>query len=94
MGRKKSEINWVGVRAFARHRGVKQGSVTDRINDGTLNRAIKTFPSGKKRINQDLADKLWDQNSVKIDEDKPVETPPDTENPDDPKNQPTLMHGQ
>jgi hypothetical protein len=56
---KSEAINWLGVNKYAAHRGVKSGSVSKAIKNGVISAAVRQYPSGKKLINQEYADRLW-----------------------------------
>jgi len=52
----------MGIREYARHRNVKQASVTDAINSGRIADAV-ILQRGNKKIACELADELWLRNT-------------------------------
>jgi len=55
--------NLMGLREYARHRGVSLAAVQDAIKKDKLTAAIVTKGKNKK-INYKTADKLWSQNTI------------------------------
>lgn len=53
----------VGLRAYSRHRGVSLSAVQKAIATGRLDAAVQTLPSGEVKLNVEVADAEWEENT-------------------------------
>ena len=56
------KITLMGIREYARHRGVTQSAVLDAIRHGKITEAV-VMKRGRKKIDHKKADQLWSQNT-------------------------------
>jgi len=50
----------MGIREYARHKGVSQAAVSDAIRQGKITEAVKGH-APRRKIDSEIADKLWDE---------------------------------
>ena len=70
----------LGVRAYARHRGVSPAAVRKAIATGRIAAALVVSPGGRRELDAEAADRLWNANTdaaqVRADDPPEIRDPP------------------